>query len=149
MASIVALGKACEIAGNFIEHEGTVIRAMRDEFENALLDRISGAQVNGDREHRLPNTTNIAFDGIDSEAVLMLLDQQGVCCSTGSACTTGSVHASHVLKAMGCSDERARSSLRFSFGRFNTARGSAARPRDRRTGDRQAAASGGGGLKRR
>ena len=121
VASIVALGKACELAGTFIEHEETEIRAMRDQFENALLDRISGAQINGDRLHRLPNTTNIAFDGIDSEAVLMLLDQQGVCCSTGSACTTGSVHASHVLKAMGCSDERARSSLRFSFGRFNTA----------------------------
>jgi len=81
---------------------------------------VPGAQINGDRAHRLPNTTNLAFDGIDSEAVLMLLDQQGVCCSSGSACTTGSVHASHVLKAMGFSDERARSSLRFSFGRFNT-----------------------------
>jgi cysteine desulfurase len=120
VASIVGLGKACEIAGQFLDREATEVRAMRDGFEEGVLTRISGAQVNGDRTHRLPNTANIAFEGIDSEAVLMLLDQSGVCCSSGSACTTGSVHASHVLKAMGFSDERARSSLRFSFGRFNT-----------------------------
>jgi cysteine desulfurase len=120
VASIVALGKACELAGKYLDHEGTEVRAMRDAFEQGALDRISGAQVNGDRVHRLPNTSNLAFEGIDSEAVLMLLDQTGVCCSSGSACTTGSVHASHVLKAMGFSDERARSSLRFSFGRYNT-----------------------------
>ena len=120
VASIVALGKACEIAGEFIPQEETEIRAMRDTFETGVLTRVGGAQVNGDRFQRLPNTTNIAFEGIDSEAVLMLLDQNGICCSSGSACTTGSVHASHVLKAMGFSDERARSSLRFSFGRFNT-----------------------------
>jgi cysteine desulfurase len=121
VASIVALGKACEIAGNFIEHENTEVKAWRDDFENQLLARIPGSQVNGDREQRLPNTSNIAFEGIDSEAVLMLLDQAGLCCSSGSACTTGSVHASHVLKAMGFADERARSSLRFSFSRFNSA----------------------------
>jgi cysteine desulfurase len=119
-ASIVGLGKACEIAGAFLDHEATEVRAMRDEFENGVLARITGSQMNGDRAHRLPNTSNIAFDGIDSEGVLMLLDQHGVCCSSGSACTTGSVHASHVLKAMGFSDERARSSLRFSLSRFNT-----------------------------
>ena len=120
VASIVALGKACEIAGAFLEHEGTEVRAMRNTFEEGILERIAGAQVNGDRVNRLPNTSNLAFEGIDSEAVLMLLDQAGICCSSGSACTTGSVHASHVLKAMGFSDERARSSLRFSFGRYNT-----------------------------
>jgi cysteine desulfurase len=120
VASIVGLGKACELAGKFMEHEGTEVRGMRDEFESGVLARIDGVQVNGDVEHRLPNTTNLAFEGIDSEGVLMLLDQHGVCCSSGSACTTGSVHASHVLKAMGCSDERARASLRFSFSRFNT-----------------------------
>ena len=120
VASIVALGKACELAGKYLDHEGTEVRAMRDAFEQGILERISGAQVNGDRAHRLPNTSNLAFEGIVSEAVLMLLDQAGICCSSGSACTTGSVHASHVLKAMGFSDERARSSLRFSFGRYNT-----------------------------
>lgn len=120
VASIVALGKACELAGQFMEQENAEVRALRDEFENGVLERIEGAVVNGDRENRLPNTSNLAFDGVDSEGVLMLLDQQGVCCSSGSACTTGSVHASHVLKAMGLDDEHARSSLRFSFSRFNT-----------------------------
>ena len=121
VASIVALGKGCEIAGQFMEHETTVVRGLRDAFESGVLARIEGARVNGDCAHRLPNTSNLAFDGIDSEGALMLLDQQHICCSSGSACTTGSVHASHVLKAMGFSDDRARASLRFSFGRFNTA----------------------------
>jgi cysteine desulfurase len=120
VASIVALGKACELADQFLPHETTEVRALRDRFENGVLTQIGGTRINGDVDHRLPNTSNIAFDGIDSEGVLMLLDQNGICCSSGSACTTGSVHASHVLKAMGFSDERARSSLRFSFSRFNT-----------------------------
>lgn len=120
VSSIVALGKACEVAGEYLEHEGTVVRGLRDDFECGVLSRIPGTQVNGDAVHRLPNTTNLAFDQIDSEGALMLLDQHGVCCSSGSACTTGSLHASHVLKAMGFSDERARASLRFSFSRFNT-----------------------------
>jgi cysteine desulfurase len=77
-------------------------------------------RVNGDRENRLPNTSSIAFEGIDSEAVLILLDKNHICCSAGSACTTGSIHPSHVLKAMGFSNDRARGSLRFSFSRFNT-----------------------------
>lgn len=121
VASIVGLGKACEIAGEWMEHEATEVRALRDRFESELLSRIEGVSVNGDAVHRLPNTSNLSFNGIDSEAVLMLLDQNGICCSSGSACTTGSVHASHVLKAMGFSDARARASLRFSFSRFNTA----------------------------
>ena len=120
VASIIALGKACEIAAEFMEHETKEVRALRDDFENAVLATITGAQVNGDRFHRLPNTTSIAFEGIDSEAVLMLLDRYGICCSAGSACTTGSLHPSHVLKAMGFSNDRARASLRFSLSRFNT-----------------------------
>ena len=120
VSSIVGLGKACQIAGEFMEHEGTEVRGLRDEFESGILSRIEGSQVNGDVENRLPNTSNLAFDSVDSEGVLMLLDQHGICCSSGSACTTGSVHASHVLKAMGFSDHRARASLRFSFSRFNT-----------------------------
>ena len=120
VAGIVALGKGCEIAGEFMEHEATTVRGLRDAFENGVLARIEGARVNGDCDHRLPNTSNLAFDGIDSEGALMLLDQHHLCCSSGSACTTASVHASHVLKAMGFSDERARASLRFSFSRFNT-----------------------------
>jgi cysteine desulfurase len=120
VASIVGLGKACEIAGQNLDHESIEVRGLRDEFEQGILSNVEGAQLNGDPIHRLPNTSNLAFPGIDSEAVLLLLDQHGICCSSGSACTTGSVHASHVLKAMGFSDDRARSSLRFSFGRFNT-----------------------------
>jgi cysteine desulfurase len=120
VASIVALGKACEVAGQWMEHENTEVLALRDRFENGILSRIEGTQVNGDRVNRLPNTSNISFEGVDSEAVLMLLDQSGVCCSAGSACTAGSFHPSHVLTAMGFSSERARSSLRFSFSRFNT-----------------------------
>ena len=120
VSGIVALGKACEVAGQFMEHEATTVRGLRDAFENGVLTRIEGARVNGDCDHRLPNTSNVAFEGIDSEGALMLLDQHHICCSSGSACTTGAVHASHVLKAMGFSDERARASLRFSFSRFNT-----------------------------
>ncbi len=120
VASIVALGKAAEIATRHLAEEQTRVRAFRDRFENEILARVSGVEVNGDRDHRLPNTTNLTFEGIEAEGALMLLDERGICCSAGSACTSGSVHPSHVLKAMGFSNERARASLRFSFGRFNT-----------------------------
>lgn len=120
VASIVGLGKAAELASTFIAEEGTHVRAMRDRFEAEILSRVPGTDVNGDRLQRLPNTSNIAFEGIDSEGALMLLDERGICCSAGSACTSGSVHPSHVLKAMGFTNERARGSLRFSFGRFNS-----------------------------
>jgi len=117
----VGLGAAAELAGSQLAHENETVRGLRDTFEQQILDTIPDTQVNGDRERRLPNTSSIAFEGIDSEAVLLLLDQAGVCCSAGSACTTGSVHPSHVLRAMGFSTERARASLRFSFSRYNTA----------------------------
>ena len=117
----VALGEAAELAGRHMALENDVVRGLRDDFERRVVETIPDTHVNGDWENRLPNTTSIAFEGIDSEAVLLLLDQAGVCCSAGSACTTGSVHPSHVLKAMGVSTERARSSLRFSFSRYNTA----------------------------
>lgn len=120
VASIVAMGKAAEIAARHMTEEQTRVRALRDRFESEILARVSGVEVNGDRDQRLPNTTNLAFDGIEAEGALLLLDERGICCSAGSACTSGSVHPSHVLKAMGCSNERARASLRFSFGRFNT-----------------------------
>ena len=120
VASIVGLGKACELAAQAIDHERTEVASLRDTFENAVLERVTRVQVNGDRVNRLPNTTSLAFEGVESEAMLMLLDQRGVCCSAGSACTTGQHTPSHVLRAMGFDDTRARSSLRFSFGRFNT-----------------------------
>jgi cysteine desulfurase len=119
-AFIVALGKAAELAAAHMQEEDRVVRELRDTFEQQALERIPGATVNGDRERRLPNTTNLSIEGIDSEAMLMILDQQGVCCSAGSACTTGSLEPSHVLRAMGLSNEQARASLRFSFGRTNT-----------------------------
>jgi cysteine desulfurase len=119
VASIVALGKAAELAGAFLEEELTVVKAMRDRFETALLEQIPGAAVNGDPELRLPNTSNLHLPGVEGEALLVLLDKAGVCASAGSACTTGSLHPSHVLTAMGFSVARARSSLRFSFSRFN------------------------------
>lgn len=118
--SIVALGKGCELAGQHLEAENNSVRALRDRFETELLRQIPGVQVNGDAARRLPNTTSLAFEGLDAEALLLLLDNAGICCSAGSACTSGSLHPSHVLKAMGFSNERARGSLRFSFSRFNT-----------------------------
>jgi len=120
VAGIVGLGKAAELAGSFLAHENSVVKALRDTFEETVLKLIPGARVNGDRDLRLPNTSNLFFEGADAEGVLMLLDKAGVCCSAGSACTAGSIHPSHVLRAMGFSTERARSSLRFSFSRFNT-----------------------------
>ena len=120
-ASIIGLGKACEIATQQIDHEATAVKKLRDDFESGILACVEGVQINGDRVNRLPNTTSLAFDGVESEAMLMLLDQRGICCSAGSACTTGQHEPSHVLRAMGYDDTRARASLRFSFGRFNTA----------------------------
>jgi cysteine desulfurase len=119
-ASIVGLGKAAELAAEHLAEENTRVRNLRDRFEQEVMARISGIQINGDPERRLPNTANLAIEGADSEALLMLLDQRGVCCSAGSACTAGALEPSHVLRAMGFSTERARASLRFSFGRFNT-----------------------------
>ncbi|MEI6072259.1 MAG: aminotransferase class V-fold PLP-dependent enzyme [Verrucomicrobiae bacterium] len=119
VASIAGFGKAAEMAS---EHLGSrQVMEWRDAFEEHMLADVPGTAVNGDRKRRLPNTTNIFFEGIESEGALLLLDADGLCCSAGSACTSGSVHPSHVLKAMGLSNERARASLRFSFGRFNSA----------------------------
>ena len=120
VASIVALGKAAELAAAAMAEENTKVRALRDRFEETILQQIPGTQINGDPVNRLPNTSNLSFDGVDSEGVLLLLDRAGICCSAGSACTAGSIHPSHVLRAMGFSTERARGSLRFSFSRFNT-----------------------------
>lgn len=119
-ASIVALGHAAELASAALDEEIGRVKALRDRFEQGMLDAVSSVQINGDRTRRLPNTSNLAIEGVDSEGMLMLLDQRGVCCSAGSACTAGSLEPSHVLKAMGFPTERARGSLRFSFSRFNT-----------------------------
>jgi cysteine desulfurase len=118
--SIVGLGKAAELALATLEEENTRVRALRDRFESTLLAGLEDVMINGDPGARLPNTSNLAFTGVDAQAILLKLDQAGVCCSLGSSCTTGAVQPSHVLRAMHFTNERARSSLRFSFGRYNT-----------------------------
>ena len=118
--SIVGLGKAAEMAHDTIAEENTRVRALRDRFEETLRAELDQVEINGDPAGRLPNTSNLAFLGVDAQAILLKLDQEGVCCSLGSSCTTGAVQPSHVLRAMQMTNERARSSIRFSFGRYNT-----------------------------
>jgi cysteine desulfurase len=120
VASIVAFGRAAELAMASLSDENTRVRALRDRLEDGILGAIPGTSRNGAREPRLPNTSNLAFEGVEAEGILMLLDQAGICASSGSACTTGSLDPSHVLTAMGCSAGRARSSIRFSLGIYNT-----------------------------
>jgi cysteine desulfurase len=118
---IVALGAAADLAASELAEESARIGALRDRLENAVLDRISGSGVNGARWNRTPNTSNLYFDGIDGEALVIALDLRGFAVSTGSACSSGAITPSHVLTAIGLSADRARSSLRFSLGRSNTA----------------------------
>src|SRR5438552_14383214 len=120
VASIVGLGKAAEAASEYLSEGKAHVRSMRDRFEKAVLETVSGAAVNGVGAARIPNTSSFSFEGIESPAALLLLDRYRICCSAGSACRTGSQEASHVLRAMDPSGDRARRSLRFSFSRFNT-----------------------------
>jgi cysteine desulfurase len=120
VAYMVAFGRAAEMAGANLQDENTRVRGLRDQLESGLLKSIRGAIRNGGKEPRLPNTSNIAFEGVEAEGILLLLDQAGICASSGSACTTGSLDPSHVLMAMGCSMERARGSIRLSLGIYNT-----------------------------
>src|SRR5688572_8095316 len=117
---VVAFGRAAELAMDHLKDENTRVRALRDKLENTILTTIPNTVRNGAKDDRLPNTANIAFDFVEAEAVLLLLDQLGICCSSGSACTTGSLDPSHVLTAMGLSPMRARGSVRFSLGIYNT-----------------------------
>lgn len=120
LASIVGLGKAAELALANIGHENTAVRALRDKLEQGILASIPSVRINGDVEHRLPNTANISFEYIEGESILMLLDMHNICASSGSACTTGSLEPSHVLRAMGVPYTAAHGSIRFSFSRYNT-----------------------------
>jgi cysteine desulfurase len=120
VASIVGLGKAAELAMKYLAEGRCHIRSMRGRFEKSMLETVGGVSVNGADAARLSNTSSLSFEGIESSAALLLLDRQGICCSAGSACRTGSHEASHVLRAMNPSADGARRSLRFSFGRFNT-----------------------------
>jgi cysteine desulfurase len=118
---IAGFGAAAELAGHDLIDETNRVASLRDRLERAILERIPETGVNGAASPRTPNTTNIYFDGIDSEALVIALDLRGFAVSTGSACSSGAVTPSHVLTAIGLSAERARASIRFSLGRFNTA----------------------------
>jgi cysteine desulfurase len=121
VANIVGFGRAAELAMATLDEENTRVRGLRDKLENFILTNIPNTIRNGAKEPRLPNTTNICFEFVEAEAVLLLLDKAGICASSGSACTTGSLDPSHVLSAMGISPMRARGSVRFSLGIYNTA----------------------------
>lgn len=120
VASIVGLGKAAELAAAALAEENDRVRALRDRFEELVLEKIPDTFVNGARAARLPNTSNLSFAGIESEAALMMFDKHHLCCSAGSACRTGALDTSHVLRAMKLPPERSRGSMRFSFSRFNS-----------------------------
>lgn len=118
--SIVGLGKACELAAKNMEKENTYVKRLRDKLENELLNRIPQSRVNGDIVNRLPNTTNISFEFVEGEAILLLMNELGICASSGSACTSGSLQPSHVLRAMGVPFTMAHGSVRFSLSINNT-----------------------------
>lgn len=118
-ASIVGLGKAAELARKHMEFENTEVAAMRDRLEQGILDAVPHCFVTGDPDNRLPNTTNIAFEFVEGEAILMLLNKQGIAASSGSACTSGSLEPSHVMRAMDIPFTAAHGSVRLSLSRYN------------------------------
>jgi len=117
---IVGLGKACELAAEKIEEENNRVRYLRDSLENAILKNCPDCRLNGDKENRLPNTSNISFEYIEGEAILLMLDKFNICASSGSACSSGSLEPSNVLRAMGVPFTAAHGSIRFSLSRYNT-----------------------------
>lgn len=119
-ASIVAMGKAAEIAKSHIEFENTEVAAMRDRLQEGILAAVPYCFVTGDPDNRLPNTVNIAFEYVEGEAILMLLNRRGIAASSGSACTSGSLEPSHVMRAMDIPYTAAHGSTRFSLSRYNT-----------------------------
>jgi len=118
---IVGLGRAADLAREHMAADAARIAALRDRLEQGILRSVPLVTVNGDPKRRLPNTTSIAFDYIEGEGFVIAMDLRGVACSTGAACSSGSLEPSHVLSAMGRTPEQARSSIRFSLGRFTTA----------------------------
>ncbi len=117
---IIGLGKACEIAAENMAEENNKVKNLRDKLEKAILNKCPDCMVNGDTKNRLPNTSNISFEFIEGEAILLMLDKFGICASSGSACTSGSLEPSHVLRAMGVPFTAAHGSIRFSLSRYNT-----------------------------
>ena len=120
VAGIVGLGVAAGLAARRLTTEGPRLAALRDRLEVGLLARVPGAAINGTREPRLPNTSNMSFEGVESEALLIALDLEGVAVSTGSACSSGTLSPSHVLRAIRLAPHRVQSSIRFSLGAGNT-----------------------------
>ncbi|MGN0892307.1 MAG: aminotransferase class V-fold PLP-dependent enzyme, partial [Oligosphaeraceae bacterium] len=121
VASIVGLGEAARLAQEHIQEENTRVRALRDRLQEGLLATCPDAMVNGDLEHRLPNTLNICFKYIEGESILLRLwDRARVCASSGSACTTGSLEPSHVLRAMGLDYKALHGTVRLSLSRYTT-----------------------------
>jgi cysteine desulfurase len=121
VAGIVGTGEALRLAMMHLEEEQTRVRALRDQLERGIVSRVDGAHVLGDLADRLPNTSNIGFETLEAEAILMLLSNEGVCASSGSACSSGSLDPSHVLRAMGVPETIAHGAIRFSLSRFTTA----------------------------
>jgi len=119
-ASIIAMGKACELALKHMEDENTRVLAMRDRLEKELTAQIPNTRINGGGADRLPNTLSIAMEFVEGEGILLLLSEKGICASSGSACTSGSLEPSHVLRAMGVPFTCAHGSIRFSLSRFTT-----------------------------
>jgi cysteine desulfurase len=118
--SIIAFGKACELALVNLEKEATYVARLRDKLEKALLEKCPDPRINGEILHRLPNTTNISFEYVEGEAILLRMDEYGICASSGSACTSGALEPSHVLRAMGIPYTAIHGSIRFSLSRYNT-----------------------------
>ena len=120
-AAIIGLGKAAQLASAHLKENGyDRISRLRDKLERTLLERVPNAIINGDQANRLPNTTSIAFEYIEGEAILLMMNEHGICASSGSACTSGSLEPSHVLRAMGVPFTAAHGSIRFSLSRYNT-----------------------------
>ena len=117
---IIGLGKACELAMQNFDQENKKVKSLRDKLEKDILAKCPDCMVNGDTESRLPNTSNISFEFIEGESILLMLDRFGICASSGSACTSGSLEPSHVLRAMGVPFTAAHGSIRFSLSRYNT-----------------------------
>lgn len=117
---IVGLGKACELTEERINKDIENISYLRDKLEQGILSSCIGSVLNGDKDNRLPNTTNISFEHLDGEAILFMLDDRNICVSTGSACESGSLEASHVLKSMEISRNMINGAIRFSLGRYST-----------------------------
>jgi len=117
---IIGMGKACELAQKHLNEENTKVRALRDYLEAKLLERIPNTLVNGERKNRLPNTTSLSFEFVEGESILLLLSDLGICASSGSACTSGSLEPSHVLRAMGVPFTAAHGSIRFSLSIYST-----------------------------